>query len=175
MDTITFSDYNEEYIAIEKLNENSYRLTLAKDVILQPNASFFHDTKIIIEKIDKDIELFFVSGTEKITTYIFMIEELKFDINDLCLEMYNITNQEIFLREGLEFGYIWVTKPYSKTLPTPSGIPYYDAEGIKIFQETPDLIEKFTYIIDETGKHKLQLDLNKPLYEGEGPLSFPLK
>ena len=174
----------QEYVKIDVLEDDTIRLNqkspddfeliLKKDIVIPAKDVFKYYSDLTIKIIQEHIEVMFNPDTEEETTYICLMDELKKDDTEkISFELHNITKNELVVKAGTVLGNFMVVIQATHT-EKPDIAYYYQTDFLEVREVKPGVINKFTYIIDEKGFHKLQFLLNTHLMKGEKGSEFQL-
>lgn len=173
----------QEYIKVEALEDDTiqlnhkspddYELVLKKDIVIPAKDMFKYYSNLTIKIIQDHIEVIFIPDTEEETTYICLMDEIKRNTEKISFELHNITKEELIIKAGTVLGNFMVMIQATHT-EKPDISYYYKTDFLEVREVQKGVINRFTYIIDEKGFHKLQFLLNQHLIEGKPGSEFQL-
>lgn len=164
-DYVEVKEIEDDVIKLVHRDPDTYQLVLNSDVIVKAKDVFKYDSNLTIKMLDDKVVVVFMPDTEEKTTYICLVDDIRKDTEKVSFELHNVASTDILLKKGMILGSFITMIQASHTENRDDNI-YYKSDFLEVKEIDKGVINKFTYVIDEKGFHKLVFLLNRKLYEG---------
>ena len=165
---------DDKLFYLEKDGTDDHALTVKEEITLKAHSVFKYNSSLFIKILDETAEVPFIPETDEEGQYFCVADQICMTNNNtLNLKIYNVSDKDIVLKPGTIIGHFWFTifASFIKQKEIPS---YYTSDFLDVKELKKGTINKFTYVIDEKGFHKLVFLLNRHLFEGNLNSEIPL-
>ena len=161
MEYVRINTLEDDIIKLNKNNntDDEYFLLCNTELKLQKNEVFKYTSQIEIKNLEPRIETFFKQAEITTSDFLCSVSEITWRDENIRLQIYNPFSDTLILKQGQILGSIWITMPATLSEKPEIGV-YYKNNLLEIRQAKPDIIKRFSQIIETDGKIKLELEFN---------------